>query len=51
MGGTNSVVNVGNTTIDLNEYQCSDRGLILPCKLNTRLIDQKKITRFSFIFK
>lgn len=34
MGGTNSVINVqyGNTTIDLNEYKCSDRGLILPSK-------------------
>ena len=30
MGGSNSIVSVGNVTIDLNEYQCSDRGLILP---------------------
>ena len=33
MGGTNSIVEVGvaNTTIDLNDYKCSDRGLLLPC--------------------
>jgi solute carrier family 8 (sodium/calcium exchanger) len=30
MGGSNSVINVANTTIDLNDYQCSNRGLILP---------------------
>lgn len=33
MGGTNSIINVVNVTepiIDLNEYKCSDRGLILP---------------------
>lgn len=30
MGGSNSIINVANTTIDLNEYKCSDRGLILP---------------------
>lgn len=34
MGGTNSVINVpgANVSINLNEYQCSNRGLILPCK-------------------
>jgi hypothetical protein len=32
MGGTNSIINVANTTIDLNEYTCSNRGLILPRK-------------------
>ena len=32
MGASNSVINVANTTIDLNEYACSDRGLILPSK-------------------
>lgn len=30
MGGSNSIINIANSTIDLNEYQCSDRGLILP---------------------
>ncbi len=34
MGGTNSIINVpiANTTINLNDYECSDRGLLLPCK-------------------
>ena len=30
MGGSNSIINIANNTIDLNEYKCSDRGLILP---------------------
>lgn len=30
MGGTNSVVRFANHTVDLNEYKCADRGLILP---------------------
>lgn len=32
MGGTNSIITVSNATtlIDLNDYKCSDRGLILP---------------------
>lgn len=30
MGGGNSKITIGNVTVDLNEYQCSDRGLILP---------------------
>ena len=29
MGGTSSIT-VQNITIDLNHYECSDRGLILP---------------------
>jgi hypothetical protein len=35
MGGTNSIIKVpdSNTTINLNDYECSDRGLLLPCKL------------------
>jgi hypothetical protein len=31
MGGQSSII-VGNATIDLNDYKCSDRGLILPSK-------------------
>ncbi len=30
MGSGNSIIKVANVTINLNEYQCSDRGLILP---------------------
>jgi solute carrier family 8 (sodium/calcium exchanger) len=30
MGSGNSLITVGNTTVDLNDYKCSDRGLILP---------------------
>ena len=30
MGGGNSIIRVGNETINLNEYKCADRGLILP---------------------
>ena len=39
MGGSNSVIYVDslnlttNSTINLNEYKCSDRGLVLPSKL------------------
>ena len=35
MGGTNSIVQVefANTTIDLNDYKCSNRGLLLPCNI------------------
>ncbi len=35
MGSTNSIIFVteANTTIDLNDYKCSDRGLILPREL------------------
>jgi hypothetical protein len=25
-----SIIRIGNTTINLNEYECSDRGLVLP---------------------
>lgn len=37
MGGTNSIINlksVNTSFIDLNEYACSDRGLVLPCNEN-----------------
>jgi solute carrier family 8 (sodium/calcium exchanger) len=30
MGGSNSIIKVGNETINLNDYKCSDRGLVLP---------------------
>jgi solute carrier family 8 (sodium/calcium exchanger) len=30
MGAGRSIIRVGNTTVNLNEYTCSDRGLILP---------------------
>jgi hypothetical protein len=32
MGGGNSIIHSGNITINLNDYVCSNRGLILPCK-------------------
>jgi len=32
MGGTTSIQTFNNETIDLNDYKCSDRGLILPSK-------------------
>ena len=41
MGGTNSIISlesVNQTIIDLNEYKCSNKGLILPCKLNDRIV-------------
>jgi solute carrier family 8 (sodium/calcium exchanger) len=30
MGSTNSIIKLDNNTIDLNSYECSNRGLILP---------------------
>ena len=33
MGGSSSVITITNqTSIDLNEYACSNKGLILPRK-------------------
>ena len=48
MGGTSSVV-VGDTKIDLNNYTCSDRGLILPCNNITSKKIKIKINLFFFI--
>ena len=48
MGGTSSVV-VGDTKIDLNNYTCSDRGLILPCNNITSKKIKIKINLF-FLF-
>lgn len=30
MGSSNSIIQVANVTINLNDYKCADRGLILP---------------------
>ena len=32
MGASNSFIVSENFTIDLNDYECSKEGLILPCK-------------------
>lgn len=53
MGSGTSVINVGNTTIDLNDYECSNRGLILPSKYSAKtflgwgFLSAQKITKLS----
>ena len=41
MGNSKSVVDfnkLNQTVIDLNDYECSNRGLILPCKFKPLII-------------